>query len=178
MTALRFSTLVMVSGLCLACSDGSGPSQTLLQLRAAVDNVPWAVDTAGAFAFGAPTDTTLAITAVRTVSAAEEQQISFSVHGFTGQGQFTLADPGSEGVGAFSVSRIAGGVVQSTTVYLTHASPAGTVTITHLDRTDSTVAGTFAFEAALTPDTAPHRHVTGSFRLRLAFVPVFVPQRR
>ena len=74
---------------------------------------------------------------------------------------------------AFTVSQISGGVLVFSIVYRTHASPAGSLTIISIDRADSTVAGRFAFEAALTPDTAPHRHVSGTFRLRLGFVPVY-----
>jgi hypothetical protein len=115
------------------------------------------------------------VTAVRSVSAAEEQQISFSLHGFSGSGQATLGDSTAVGIGSFAISQINGGMVVATTVYRTIAAIPGAVTISRLNRSDSTVSGSFAFEAALTPDTAPHRQLRGSFVLRLGFVEVFPP---
>ena len=173
MSSIRGQILVLAVSASLACGDGGGPDNTDLHFSGTVDNAPWVEDTAVAIAFGALTDTTLSLTAVRTVSSAEEQGITLSVHGFTGKGQVPLADTNSIAVAAFTVSQISGGVLVSSIVYRTHASPAGSLTITSIDRADSTVAGRFAFEAALTPDTAPHRHVSGTFRLRLGFVPVY-----
>ncbi len=171
LSALRLGLLGLA--FTLACGDDTGPGHHALSFTAQVDGLSWPSDTAIAIAFGAPTDTTLAVTAVRTVSAAEEQQISFSVHGFSGTGSDSLGDSTFAGIGAFAISQVSGGVITGTKIYRTIASAPGTLTITRVSRSDSTVSGSFAFETALTPDTAPHRQVAGSFTLRLGFVQVF-----
>lgn len=171
-SALRLGLLGLA--FTLACGDDTGPGHQTVSFIAQVNGISWPSDTAVAIAFGAPADTALSVAAVRTVSAAEEQQISFVLHGFSGTGSDTLGDSTFAGVGAFAISQVSGGVVTGSTIYRTMASAPGTVTITRLNRADSTVSGSFAFETALTPDTAPHRQVTGSFTIRLEFIPVFV----
>lgn len=158
----------------LACGDDTGPGHPPLSFTAKLDGLAWPSDTAVAIAFGAATDTALSVAAVRSVSAAEEQQISFVLHGFSGTGSDSLGDSTFAGVGAFAISQVSGGVITATTIYRTIAAAPGTVTITRLNRADSTVSGSFAFETALSPDTAPHRQITGSFTIRLEFIPVFV----
>lgn len=169
--ALRLTLLSLA--LTLACGDDTGPSDRAPVFAARLDAQSWPSDTALAIAFGAPAETTLSVTAARTVSPAQEQEISLALHGFTGPGMAPLGDSTAAGIGSFAILQISGGVVTATTVYRSLASVPGTVTITRLNRADSTVSGTFAFEAALTPDTAPHRHIAGSFTLRLGFVQVF-----
>jgi Family of unknown function (DUF6252) len=173
MPPLTRRVAVSLLALCLACGDSAGPAVSTLAFDAQLDNQPWRADTAVAIAFGAPTDTTLAVAGSRLLSPTEAQEITLSLPDFRGPGRFALADSTGPGVAAFSISQISGGVVLATQVYHSQAASPGYVLVTSLNRQDSTVAGTFAFEAALIPDTATHRHVSGSFRLRLGFVPVF-----
>jgi Family of unknown function (DUF6252) len=174
MPAIPKAVAAPLFALSLACGDGGGPNTTALIFDARLDNQPWPADTAVAFAFGAPTDTTLSVAGGRILSPTEEQEISLSLHGFTGTGQVALGDSTAPGIAAFSISQTSGGVVLSTQVYRSLAASPGYIHITSINRQDSIVAGTFAFEAALKPDTAPHRSLSGSFRLRLGFVPVYV----
>jgi len=61
--------------------------------------------------------------------------------------------------------------------YWTQPQGSGTLTVTGLTQDDSLVTGRFSFEAATIPDSVPHRRVSGSFRLRYQFQPVFTPIR-
>lgn len=159
--------------LSLACGDGDGPGAGGPFYSVRVNGQAWPSDTAIAMAFGATSDTTLSVAAGRIVSATQEQDITVSLHGFSGTGQAVLGDSTMQGIGSFAILQFAGGVFVAAKVYRSLASAPGSITVTRVDRADSTVSGHFAFEAALSPDTAPHQHISGSFTLRLAFTPVF-----
>jgi hypothetical protein len=138
-----------------------------------LDGASWIADTAVSIASGSSADTTLVISGVRRVSAQEEQQITLVLRGLGPPGQYQLADTAGQAVAAFTVSQTAGGTLVSTVVYWSEARNPGSLSITEVDRTDSVVTGRFAFEAAMAPESAPHRHVSGHFRIRFVFQSVY-----
>ncbi len=155
--------------------DSGGPGDTAgFDFAATVDGTQWVADTGIAQASASPTDTIITITAARRVSPTEEQEITLSLQSM-GSGQFPLGDIASPAVGAFAIFQVSGDSVTGVASYLTRSTTSGTLTISSLRRSDSLIAGSFAFESSLLPDTVPHRQVTGHFRVRYTMQTVFLP---
>jgi hypothetical protein len=76
----------------------------------------------------------------------------------------------------FTITHLnAPGLPPPTETYLSGPLFPGTLRITDVSQTDSMVAGTFAFQAAMIPDTTPHRALSGRFRVRYSFQQVYLP---
>jgi hypothetical protein len=161
-----------------ACGDSNGPSANgAPYFSATVDLTGWSADTAIAWLYGSDSDTTLVIGAGRTASISQLETITLFVHHFGSPGQFALADTTSPAFGGFSVFDLSGPLFDPVFQYWTQPQGSGTLTVTGLTQDDSLVTGRFSFEAATIPDSVPHRRVSGSFRLRYQFQPVFTPIR-
>lgn len=176
MPQLRPSDLLTALGLALAaaCGDSAGPGNPgALEFTATLDGVVWTADTATAIAFASPTDTTLSIAGVRRVSANEAHEVTLVLRSLGPVGHYPLGDSTSHAIAAFGVSQISGGMVTSSIVYWSGMQVPGSLSITTLSRTDSTVSGSFTFEAATKPDTAQHRRLSGHFRIRYSLVQVY-----
>lgn len=162
----------------LGCSDSSDPGPSTEGppfFSAKLDGAAWLPDTMIAVEVGAPTDTSLNVTAVLQLGDSAEQEVTLAVGGFHGSGTYPLAGLSTPGVGAFSISQVDSGFITSTLIFLTDSLRNGSLTISGFDRSDSVVAGRFSFEAAASPDTAGQRRLSGRFRIRYRFQPVFVP---
>jgi hypothetical protein len=57
-------------------------------------------------------------------------------------------------------------------LYTSGSAQPGLLSITAVNVTDSLMTGTFSFAAATTPDSTPHRAVSGQFRPRYQVVQV------
>jgi hypothetical protein len=155
------------------CDGGPSTSGTF-DFSARLDGVPWIADTGIALAAAAPAETTLTITAVRRVSPQEEQDITLSLKNL-GSGPFALGGITGPAVGALTVMQLAGDSVTGVTNFLSDSLTPGMLSITSLRRSDSLVAGSFAFEASTLPDMPPHHQITGHFRVRYTLQTVIVP---
>ncbi len=165
-------------GVVIGCGDTSDPgpgTEGPPFFSAQLDGAAWIPDTMIALAAGSPNDTSLNVTAALSLGDSAEQEVTIAVGGFHGTGTYPLAGISTPGVGAFSHMQVDSGVITGTLVFLTDSLLTGSLSISGFDRTDSIVAGRFAFEAATSPDTAGHRRLSGRFRIRYHFQPVFVP---
>jgi hypothetical protein len=165
----------IAAALLLGCDSGSPDSGGNFTIRATLDGQPWLADTMVAIAYAAPTNTSIIISAARRASLTEEQQITVAVQGFGRLGQYALVDT-APGIRAFSSVQVSGNVVTGDPVtWLSDRGTPGLLTITSISRGDSLVSGSFAFEASTHPDTAVHRHVSGTFRVRYSMQTVYLP---
>ena len=161
--------------LVLGCDSGGPSTSGDFSFTATLDGAPWVADTGIALAFAAPTDTSLTISAARRVSPTEEQEITVFLMQYGRLGQSALGDAAAPGMGAFSITQISNDSATGFVSYLTDAREPGLVSITAINRADSTISGTFAFTASTHPDTIAHRRVTGYFRVRYSMQTVIIP---
>jgi hypothetical protein len=174
---MRYAWYLTAIALFLAstsCGDDGGPDlHGPLTFAGTLDGVAWRPDTSIAIVSGSTCDTTTVISAVRQVTESEEEAVTLILQRFPAAGQATLADTSTAAFATFSVSQVSAGVITSTVTYWTRSLNPGWLTIAGATRTDSLVTGTFAFDAVTMPDTAPHRRLTGRFRVRYSFQPVY-----
>ena len=133
----------------------------------------WRPDTALSIIYTSSCDTTSLIGATRRVSDHEQEGVTLFLQAFPAAGRLALADTSTVAFAAFTVSQVSGGFVTSTVSYWTRPGNPGLLTIAGATPTDSLVSGTFAFEAATIPDTLPHRHLSGQFRVKYTVQPVY-----
>jgi hypothetical protein len=163
--------LILAAGL--ACGDSGGPDlDGPVFFTGTLDGSAWAGDTVVATL---TSSTALSITGARVASADEEQEITLFLSGFGQTGTFVLAGGPTAGVAALSVLKIGNNTVTAISTYLSSAAAPGELRITGISTKDSVVTGSFLFEAAAVPDTAPHRHVSGRFRVRYRTLVVYPP---
>jgi hypothetical protein len=122
-------------------------------------------------AYASPTDTTLILSGVRQLLDGDEHSITIVLHGFGAEGRRALADSASPAFAAYAISEFDGvSLVPSVTYWTTAAAP-GILTLRSLQRDDSLVAGTFAFEARA-PGVASRR-IAGEFHVKYYVQPVY-----
>jgi hypothetical protein len=176
----RLAVLMILAGFVASgWGDTLGASgEALPRFAATLDGIPWTADTAFAVVYASANDSTLTISGGRQAGPDQVQQVTLVLQGFSAAGRFQLADTSSSGIGAFSDARTTGGVLLSNVVYWSLSPSPGSLTLSAIDRTDSTLAGSFSFEAATNPDTTTHRRISGSFRVRYVLTPVYPPTAR
>jgi hypothetical protein len=169
----QLTTATLLLGL-IGCGDGGGPNlHGPTTFTVTLDGAGWLPDTAVTLVYGSTCDTTAFISAVREVSDQEVEEVILIVHGFSATGQLALSDTSTPASAAFSVSQISGGFPTSTVTYWSRPETPGELTIVGATRDDSLITGRFAFEAAAIPDSGVHRRLTGHFRVRYSFQPVY-----
>lgn len=166
------ATLGILALMSAGCSDSGGPDLSgPAFFTGTLDGVSWVGDTTVAILSGG---STLSITGARLVSATEEQDITLSLQGF-GPGIYMLADQSGPAVAALTVMHVDNHILTSMSTYLSSSQHPGELRITGISTSDSVVTGSFAFEAAAQPDTAPHHHISGGFRVRYRTQVVYPP---
>lgn len=128
-------------------NNGGGGNNTTSPMSATIDGQPWSADTATGFATAiqfAPLSGGYLITGLQQLTGGGPgTSLVFTVNNIDGPGTYPLGVDGVSVTGGFaSVIQTNSGGGQWTTPF---SGAAGTVTITKL--TDSTLAGTFAFDA-------------------------------
>jgi hypothetical protein len=139
-----------------------------------LDGVPWVPDTGAAILFGSQCDSTLVLGASRQITPEDAEDITLVVYQFRGATSVSLRDTATVAYGAFSLTHWPDGQLPTSESYWTWSQRPGTLTIQRVTRTDNIVSGSFAFEGALSPSYLSQRRVTGQFRVRYVFQPVYV----
>ncbi len=161
----------------VSCGDSGGPNGSGAPFfTATLDGAAWVPDTSLGILSGlSPDSGTLNLIAARLVPG-EDQTITIAIRDFPRLGAIALSDTTGPATGVVGIIYTNSPTLPPpSTTYLSTAQEPGLLRITSHNQTDSTVAGTFAFTAVTSPDTAPHLTVSGSFRLRYRFQQVFLP---
>lgn len=175
-------TLVLLAAVIagLSCGDSGGPSTSGPSFfTVSVNGAPWYPDTSVGILFGVTPDSgTLDLVAARRIPG-QDQTITLAIRDFPRLGTRALSDITGTATGVVTIYYTADSTLPPpTTTYFSTPQLPGTLRLTALDQTDSTVVGSFAFTGITTPDTAPHLSLSGSFRLRYTFQQVYPPAPR
>jgi hypothetical protein len=157
----------------LGCGD-QGPGVGDRRFTMTLDGLSWVPETATAILYGSQCDTTLFLGAARSTSSQDGEAVTIVLHHFSGAASVSLGDPGAPAYGAFALTHNPVGGLPVIDLYRTWSRRPGTLTLQGVTTTDSVMYGSFAFEAALTPSGLNAHRVSGQFRLRYEFQPVFV----
>ena len=157
----------------LGCGD-QGPGHSESRFSVTLDGLPWVPDSAVAILYGSQCDTTLHLGAGRSTSPQDGEAVTMVLHHFSGAASVSLGDTSTAAYGAFVLTHYPVGGLPVNDPYWTWSRRPGTLTIQGLTGTDSVMFGSFAFEAASTPSGLSQRRLTGQFRVRYEFQPVFV----
>jgi hypothetical protein len=160
-----------------ACTETSGPEPLAPGFAGTLNGVPWTADTSVSAAFATTDDTTLFTSGVRQISADSGQEITLVLHRLSAE-QFALTDSVGEGYGELVYFHDHSALPGSQLVLRSLAGRPGSIRISEVNETDSTVAGTFAFEAAADPDTIPHQFLAGHFKVRYSLQTVYASAPR
>ena len=128
---------------------------------ATVDGSPWVASASSGTVLSSGPQTL--ISAIRLVSPQATEEIQLTLAGLPAQGRFTLGGP--LGPRGYFRASVMSGTSPPVTYFSSDARP-GVLTIDGVSSSQGLVAGTFAFEASLTPDTSAHRVVNGQFLVR------------
>jgi len=164
------ATLATLGLFALAACFDVGPDAGSASIVVTLDGVTWPTDTATERSCVSPSDTVAEISAGLDKSGRERiliEGVSLSVRGFPAVGQYSLGSPLSGNFGTFYRED------DSTWLpWYTRGESPGILTISEVDSQDSTITGTFSFEAVTIPDTTPHHHLVGTFHVRTFAMPV------
>lgn len=177
MNCRRALLILCVGTAGVSCGDSGGPNGSGAPFfTASVDGAAWVPDTTMGILFGlSPDSGSLNLVAVRLVPG-QGQTITLAIRDFPTLGAMALSDISGPATGVVDfVDTNSPTLPPPSTTYLSTAQEPGLLRITAHNKADSTVAGTFAFTAVTSPDTAPHLTVSGSFRLRYTFQQVYLP---
>ena len=155
-----------------ACSD-AGPSTDAEYFTATLDGASWPVDTAVSLVYATLCDTSSMVAAPRGRIAEQLELLSIYFRHYPAVGQYVLGDSSSGTFATFSTGPTTPGPRGARLYWFTGADSPGTLHINTVDQSDSVLTGTFAFNAATIPDTAPHHHLAGQFKVRFSLLQVF-----
>ncbi len=156
-----------------ACSD-AGPSTDAEYFTATLDGASWPVDTAVSLVYATLCDTSSLVAAPRGLIAQQLELLSIYFRHYPAVGQYVLGDSSSGTFATFSTGPTTPGPRGPRVAWYSLGDSPGTLHISAVDRSDSVLTGTFAFDAATIPDTAPRHHLAGRFKVRFTLQPVYV----
>ncbi|HUL04546.1 MAG TPA: hypothetical protein VLV16_15095 [Gemmatimonadales bacterium] len=161
MRHVRFLALTGALLVLTECGQPEGPSASGHPFfTATLDGATWVADFSDGFMLGSST----VISGRRYVSPQETEDIWIQIAGPPSVGKFALRGLFSPATGFFSKQTI--GAPSLPLPYLSSDANPGVASVDGVNRSDSLIAGTFAFEAAQIPDTGAHHVLSGAFLVR------------
>ena len=155
-----------------ACSD-AGPSTDAEYFTATLDGARWPVDTAVSLSYATLCDTSSLVAAPRGLIAERLELLSIYFRHYPAVGQYVLGDSSTGTFATFSTGPTTPGPRGARLYWFTGADSPGTLHINAVDRSDSVLTGTFAFDAATIPDTGVRHHLAGQFKVRFSLQQVY-----